>query len=139
MIKSIDIQNFQSHKNTNLILSDGVNVVIGSSDSGKTTIIRTLNWLVNNKPAGEDFRSSWGGDTTVGVILNNNICISRKRAKENLYTISSNKGVMSQEFRSFGQDTPLEIQQLLNFSDINIQYQLDPPFLLSATAGEVSK
>jgi len=139
MIKSIHIENFQSHKNTTLTLSDGVNVVIGSSDSGKTAIIRALNWLVNNKPAGEDFRSSWGGDTTVDIILNKDMCVSRERTKENLYIISSNKGVMAQEFKSFGQDVPQEIKQLLNFSDINIQYQLDSPFLLSATAGEVGR
>jgi len=36
MIESAQIKNFQSHRNTELTFDPGVNVIIGSSDSGKT-------------------------------------------------------------------------------------------------------
>ena len=48
MIKSLHIQNFQSHKKTTLKFHKGINVVIGQSDSGKSAIIRALNWTINN-------------------------------------------------------------------------------------------
>jgi len=69
MIKQLTIKNFQSHKKTKLEFSDGVNIIIGQSDSGKTAIIRALNWVVNNKPSGDSFRSHWGGDTNVEITM----------------------------------------------------------------------
>ena len=53
MIKEINIKNFQSHDNTNLILDSGVNVIVGSSDSGKSAIIRALRWVTSCVPRGE--------------------------------------------------------------------------------------
>jgi len=47
MINSLTIQNFQSHKNTTLEFDNGINIIIGQSDSGKTAIIRALNWVIN--------------------------------------------------------------------------------------------
>ena len=61
MIQSLQINNFQSHKYSVMELHKGVNVIIGPSDSGKTTILRALRWLVWNRPSGDAFRSDWGG------------------------------------------------------------------------------
>ena len=137
-IQKIEICNFQSHKNTVLEFHKNTNVVIGSSDTGKTAILRALNWIVNNRPGGDNFRSSWGGDTTVDIKLEKEI-ISRKKGKENLYVISSNKGKQPLEFRAFGQDVPEPVKQLLNFSELNLQKQFDQPFLLSSSPGEVAR
>lgn len=46
MIKTIIVKNFQSHSNTKLELSDGLNTFIGKSDSGKSAIIRALRALL---------------------------------------------------------------------------------------------
>jgi len=56
MIKYLQIQNFQSHKDSLLEFDPGVNVIVGSSDSGKTAVIRALRWLVWNRPSGDAFR-----------------------------------------------------------------------------------
>ena len=37
-IKKIDLINFQSHKFTSLDFADGLNVIVGPSDNGKTSI-----------------------------------------------------------------------------------------------------
>jgi len=65
MIKTLSIQNYQSHKDSTLEFDPGVNVIVGSTDSGKTAIIRALRWLIWNRPNGDSFRSTWGGDTKV--------------------------------------------------------------------------
>ena len=141
MIKQLTISNFQSHKKTELSFDDGINVIIGQSDSGKSAIIRALNWVANNKPSGEAFRSKWGGDTkaTLSTELHSDYQQTVIRSKEktkNTYSISDPNGITS--FASFGQNVPQEIKELLNFSSLNIASQFYSPFLLAMSGGEVA-
>ena len=46
MIDKIKIENIQSHKNTELNLSNGINVIVGSSNNGKSAILRALYWAI---------------------------------------------------------------------------------------------
>ena len=133
MIKSVTLNNFQSHKKSTLNLSPGVNVIVGKSDSGKTAILRALNWVVMNRPSGDAFRSVWGGDTSVKLELDNGIVSREKYGKENQYTI--NDSVL----KAMGQNVPDTVSSLLNMPHINIQSQMDAPFLLSSSAGEVAQ
>lgn len=132
MINKISIQNFQSHKNTELHFEKGVNVIIGSSDSGKTAIIRALRWLMWNKPGGDSFRSYWGGDTVVSAKIDKTV-ISRGKGTSNLYEVDDTL------FTGFGTNVPDEIQKVFNISEINLQQQLDTPFLLTESPGNVAK
>lgn len=54
-IKSIEIENFQSHKYSKLDFSERLNVIVGPSDNGKSAIIRALKWVLFNEPKGTDF------------------------------------------------------------------------------------
>jgi len=132
MIKTIYLENFQSHKNTKIEFSEGVNVITGTSDSGKTSLLRALIWVTENKPGGEAFRSDWGGETSVTIALTNGITISRVKGTHNKYELND------QEFFAFGTKVPEEIQKALNFNDLNIQEQLEKPFLLDETPGKVA-
>jgi len=131
MIKKLEIQNFQSHKNTELTLAPGVNVIVGATDSGKTAIIRALRWLIWNRPSGEAFRSNWGGDTVVDIEADNHHW-SRLKGKQNHYHYNGGT------FAAFGAGVPEEVSKSLNIDDINLQMQLDSPFLISASAGETA-
>ncbi len=142
MINTLQITNFQSHKDTTLEFVDGVNVIIGSSDSGKTTIIRAIRWLAHNRPSGESFRSHWGGDTVVRTTLpegKNGAVVSRIRTDKNrneyLLVSYENESL----FKAVKSEVPEEIQQLLNLNSINLQAQHDGPFLLDKSSGEVAK
>lgn len=132
MINSIEIHNFQSHKHSRLEFHPGMNVIIGGSDSGKTAILRALRWLVWNRPAGDAFRSNWGGDTVVNITVDGKKITRRKTDKTNEYALDG------MPYVAFGTDVPDDIQKLLNLNDINLQSQLDAPFLLSKSAGEVA-
>jgi len=131
LISKIHIKNFQSHKDTSLELSPGVNVIVGTSDCGKTAVIRALKWLMWNKPSGDDFRSDWGGDTQVTIEVDGHTII-RGKGKENIYQLNNKL------FKAFGTDVPEEIQTILNIDETNIQQQLDSPFLISDSPGEVA-
>jgi len=132
MIKSIQLSNFQSHKESKLELSDKVNIIVGSTDSGKTAILRSLNWLINNRPLGDSYRSNWGGETKVSIKLIDDL-IERGKDKENFYNVNE------EHLTAFDKEVPTEIKSILRFTEINLQKQLDAPFLLSETPGEVQR
>lgn len=132
MIKSLKIRNFQSHKNSTLNFVEGVNIIVGLSDSGKSAIIRAIRWVKDNRPSGSSICSRWGGETSVKVILDD-CYVERKKGSEELYVLND------QQFKAFRTDVPEEIRKALNMNDINTQYQLDAPFLLSQSSGEVAQ
>lgn len=149
MIKNITVANFQSHKLTSLELHPGVNAIVGSSNSGKTAVLRALYWLRFNRPSGVDFVSHWNQDkngnpvksTTVAIQLTDSLGIQRRRAKDfNGYTVHDPRTeAPGKELEAVKTDVPEEIESALNMSDVNIQRQMDAPFLLSASSGEVAR
>lgn len=132
MIQLIKVSNFQSHKNTVLDLHPGVNTIVGSSDVGKTALIRALRWLVWNRPQGDTMRSTWGGDTSVVVKINKDQITRTKNNKENSYLLNSS------EFHAIKADVPAEISNALNLNEISVQRQFDRPFLLDSSPGDVA-
>ena len=137
MIKGIQISNFQSHQETEVEFSPGVNLIIGQSDSGKTAIIRALRWLVWNRPLGDAFRSHWGGDTSV-VLKTGDCVVERFKGKEDHYLLTDSDGG-ELEFKAFGTEPPEEIAQSLGLSELNLQNQHDNAFLISNNPGEVAR
>jgi len=132
MIKSLKLKNFQSHKLTKLNFDKGVNVIIGSSDSGKSSIIRAINWIVNNKPSGDAFKSHWSKKVFAKLSFKD-VVVVRAKGKGNIYKIGDDT------YNSFGQSVPEDVQRVINFNDSNIQYQMDNPFLLSLSPGETAR
>lgn len=137
MIQQIDIQNFQSHKDSTLEFSPGVNVIVGTSDSGKTAVIRALKWAVFNRPSGDEYRSHWSNaksETSVAITVPDHTVLRLKSNPSNLYQLDNT------DFNAFGTDVPKEIKDVLNINEINLQQQLDSPFLLNkeCTPGDVA-
>jgi DNA repair protein SbcC/Rad50 len=133
MIKTLRIKNFQNHVDTSLQLSKGVNVIIGPSDSGKSAVLRSLYWLFWNRPSGDSFRSFSGGDTSVEIEVDKHIVSRIKTKTRNEYSIDGTK------LRAIGSDVPEEISNVLNIDPSNVQRQLDGPFLLGETSGNVAQ
>jgi len=138
MIKSLELHNFQSHKRSSLEFDPGVNVIIGPSDSGKTAVIRALRWLVWNRPLGDAMRSTWGGSTHVRITTEEGIVTRLKNNTEQGYVLKIGDKVKS-HFNAVRTDVPKEISDILNLNEINLQQQLDSPFLLTDSSGEVAK
>jgi len=134
MISKLSIKNFQSHKDSILEFDKGVNIIIGPSDSGKTAIIRALRWLFWNRPQGDSVRSNWGGETVVHIETDTDKIDRWKHNYENAYRLNTQT-----DFKALRSDVPQEIIDALNISEINLQRQLDSPFLLSETPGVVAQ
>lgn len=137
MIQNLQIKNFQSHKNSTLEFSPGVNIITGPTDNGKSAIIRALRWVAWNRPGGDAFRSEWGGNTHVSIETETH-GIARNKGDVNSYVLRELGEEEVLEFKAFGTDVPDEIKNVLNLDEINLQSQLDTPFLLTESAGQVA-
>jgi DNA repair protein SbcC/Rad50 len=140
MLKSISSYNFQSHKSTIIDFCDGLNVITGSSDSGKSSVIRAFRWVYENRPSGDSIKN-WDSkkedEVSVGIQLSEgSVCKERINGKVK-YLLDTEKG--SYEFEAIRSDVPQEIIEFFNLSEYNIQTQHDPYFLLNDSPGEVAK
>jgi len=134
MLKSIVLKNFQSHKKTIIKLVEGVNVIIGKSQAGKTAILRGLDLLRTNRPSGNRFvrHGQQNAFITARTMEGDKVTL-KKTAKERIYKVNNST------FRKFGTAVPEEVTEALRLTDINIQTQLDSPFLVTATGSEITK
>jgi exonuclease SbcC len=134
MITELDIYNFQSWEEGHFVFHPGVNVIVGDSDMEKSAMLRSIRWVVWNRPSGTSVKSWWGGPTSVELVTPEGIVI-RAKDKEDTYTLGI-AGRKDMKFKAFGLSVPPEISELLDLSDVNFQKQIDQPFLLSQTPGE---
>jgi exonuclease SbcC len=144
LFRELRIENFQSWKKQVFTFSPGVNVFIGTSDTGKSAaFLRAIRLLATNRPAGSEFISTWAGKDNMAVelVVDNGQIVFREKGKStNLYGIGYADGSQDdQEFAAFGMGVPEEVQRLLNLDPINIQGQLDGPFLLNMSPGDVAR
>jgi DNA repair ATPase RecN len=138
MIESLYIQNFQSWKEATLEFSSGVNVITGTSDSGKSAIRRAIELVAMNKLAGDSFISHWADNMTIKLKTKEGRVIRKKGKGINKYELIVDKKRIPLKAIQRS-DIPEEVRDVLNLSDINMQYQLDAPFLLSKSSGKVAK
>lgn len=147
-IKKIILENFQSHKYTVLNFTQGLNVVVGKSDSGKSSIIRAIKWVFYNEPIGDFFIRQGENNVKVSIILNDNTKVTRLRTpSKNQYIISQNNEDLILE--GFGTGVPKEVKTVLGVdyikfdnnikSKVNIGEQLEGPFILSEKSSTRAK
>jgi exonuclease SbcC len=142
-IKSIRIANFQSHEQTYIELCGGLNVFVGESRNGKTSILRALRWLYFNEPRGDRFIRAGKKCCEVEVTLVDGTRVLRIRddsRKVNGYILYE-PGKDEQPFSKFNKEVPLEIQRALGVSklwldkdtaiELNFSRQMDAAFMVS--------
>lgn len=135
MIKSISLKNFRSFEDATIEFCPGINIIIGENGNGKTNIVRSLDWVANNRPPGDGMRSNFSDDeTSVTVETNDGIIVERIRSKSsNIYKLNGS------DFHSFKFSPPDEIKAALNLGDDCIRFQFEGPFLLNKSAADVAR
>lgn len=128
MITEIALNNFQCHKSLSISLGK-ITTLVGPSDSGKTTVLRALDWVCFNlgRPVliqrrGADFVSASltvDGHKVVRSTVNNSYHIDR------------------QPFKTIGRNIPAEVTNLLHITEDNIQRQHDYLFWFTAKGAEL--
>lgn len=141
MIQQVVIQNFQAHADTTINLDKGVNVITGASDAGKSSVLRALLWVIKNRPTGNSIHN-WKNNawTQVTIVTDQGIVIKEREKSKTAYSLYKNEEDNKPEvFEALKTDVPSQVQDLLNISDINIQTQHQPYFLLGDSPGEIAK
>ena len=107
-ITKVELENFQSHKNSVIEFDRGLNVILGNSDSGKTAIIRAIKWAIYNEPQGLSYIREGESSASVTVYFNTGAILKRYRTKsKNVYYLKKSNGEEF-NFESFGKDVPKE-------------------------------
>ncbi len=139
MIKSISLNNFESHKKSKLEFCEGVNVISGTSGHGKSSIVKAFDWTFNNKPSGSPFISSFakGKELTISNVETTDGVIRREKNKSNNQYIINNDH--KNPLKALRSDVPDRVQEISKIKPVNIQKQIDQFFLLDKSPGKVAK
>ena len=145
-IKRVIINNFQSHTNTIVDFDDGLNIIIGESNNGKTSIMRAIMWVIDNNPLGSDFITVGQDTCSVSIEFDDGTSITRTRTRQNTgkYIVTNfdeNGTLVTQTYSGFTNAIPVEIANTHQMPKVNITKdiethlnvlsQLDEPFLIN--------
>ena len=150
IIDNVCIENFQSHENTTIQFKDGLNAIIGKSNSGKTSILRAIRWALDNDPHGSDFITTGKEECKVTVNFTDGTQIVRKRTRTDAgeYTVigktvqpDGTVNMWNDTYKGFANNVPVEIANIHQMPKINLtkdicthlnmMSQLDGPFLVT--------
>jgi len=138
-IEKLELKDFQKHKHLVINFTNGVNVIVGETGTGKSCVMRAIDWLFFPfELKGDVVRKENSKKTSVKVWLSNGSIIERLKSDSvNRYIIG--EGEDKQEYNAVGKVLPKEVKEalLVNYIDIdgerlilNISNQIALPFLL---------
>lgn len=139
MIRGIKLVGFQSHIDTSINLTEGLNVITGPSDSGKTAIIRAVRWVALNEPQGGAVVNQSVGYAQVTIITDTGVVTKVRNKGKVRYEINIDGENISYD----KSEIPQEVYRILginktSFGDVEVvlpfAFQLDAPFLISSPA-----
>lgn len=133
-ITKIILENFQAHKYTELDVNVPITLITGSSDSGKSSVIRILRWIFFNRAPKGKFMLDEKVITRGTLIYDTGDTLIRERGP-NLNQYRLNDKV----FKALRTDVPPEIWKFHQVSLDNCQWQHPHYFLLDETPGTVAK
>lgn len=134
MIDSIRIKNFQGHGALTLDFTPGINTLVGDSDAGKSTVLRAIKWVAQNRPAGDENTKHGETDCRVMLTSQGHEVTRIRTPTENGYKLNDRP-----KYLAIGQAVPPDVTQALQLADVNFQAQSDGWFWFSLNAGERSR
>jgi exonuclease SbcC len=138
MLEGVRIIGFQSHEDTEIEFHPGVNAIKGTSNAGKSVIIRAMRWCLQNRPRGTGFVRR--GEDFVSVaaqFTEGGICRERYKTR-NGFRLLDEDGE-EQWLDAVNVDMPSEATAISQMNEINIKGQFDGFYLLQETSGSVAK
>lgn len=140
-IKKLQIKNFQSHKDTTLEFDEGLNIIVGPTNSGKSSILRALKKVIRDSPSGNNFVNVDAKECIISIETEKDI-IERRIVTSSTGETKTNEYTLNEDcFAKFGKEIPLEVIRTLKMPevefdnskiDLNFADQLEGPFLLSS-------
>lgn len=148
-IKTIRLQNFQSHEDSFFELSSNINIIKGSSYSGKSAFIRALDFFFYGGRIDESYVRRGEDIFKIEITLNDDTVIIREKGDKYNRFVIKKEGVKDGVYENFGLNIPDSIKNLFGIKEVyydkdkslklNITNQFDPVFLFSETGSNRSK
>lgn len=145
-IKSVELTNFKSHKKSKVEFNKQLNIIIGNMNSGKSSILLAIQWVLHDNPKGTAFIRTGAKKCEVKLELSNGTYIRKTKTKTASSYFIGGDGLEEKEFKGFGNNLPTEIINthqipLINlYKDkkvcLNFGNQLDGLFLVNNTGSE---
>lgn len=134
MIRRVRVNAFQCWRNQTVELDEGVNIFAGTSDGGKSALLRAVLWCMTNRPLGRSFVTSGCKEKECSVEIEFDDCVAERRlGKDGGYVLDG------EAYKAVGKQIPEDVAAAMNIQPVNIQQQHDPPFLLSESPAEVAR
>lgn len=131
MSMKVEVQDYQIIKKAKAEFIPGLNIIIGPSNNGKTSLIKAIKSLLYTEPGNTPIRNGQP-NYKVGIEYNDHKVILQK-GKDSFYSVDGEK------YSKYGTSTPEEVSEALgikelllngNKEQINFWNQMDYPFLL---------
>jgi len=140
MINKLILHNTEIHEDTILNFCSGVNFITGSSDNGKSTVVKAINWIVKNRPSGTGLVQRGKTDTKATIQIgrkriSREMRVTKKARNVNLNQYQINRTVL----KAVSTKVPEEVSEALLLNDVNLQGQFETFFLLQDSPGPVAQ
>ena len=130
MLTKIELTDFQCHEHLSLDLGK-ITTLVGPSDSGKSAIIRALDWAVYNN--GRTAQLIRRGAKAASVTITVDDHIVTRTTKKNAYIVDGT------ELSSIGRSQPADVPNIFRMGEDNIQRQHEYLFWFSASGSELTR
>ena len=143
MIKKIILKNFESHENSEIEFSDGLNLIIGQSNQGKSSIVRALSLVAANRFDKDSVRT--GADFCTVTVVTEKGSVTAERGEDTNHWIVETPQDGKKEYKNIGTTVPPEALSILGMGERvrgeikelpNIMFQLEKHYMLSEVDGK---
>ena len=142
MIEAVELSYLQSWKYGLFEFVQGVNIITGTSDKGKTGIIRGLRLAAVNEPRRNvnalvsTLKKKKNIPTSVTIQFSDGTVALERVGTQNKYILN---GDDEHPYKALSGNVPDTVAKAVNMSSLNFQLQHEPYFLLNESAGKVAK
>lgn len=143
MIKKIQLKNFESHEDSSVEFTDGLNLLIGQSNQGKSSIIRGLALVVANQFDKEQVRT--GCDFCEITVETDKGYVKAQRGDSVNKWETCKIGEEPKQYKNIGSEVPPETMEILGMGEVmhgdiselpNIMFQHEKHYMLSEVNGK---
>ncbi|AGW13641.1 AAA family ATPase [Megalodesulfovibrio gigas] len=149
MIKKIILHNFMAHGHSEIALAEGVTVLTGPNNTGKSAVVEALRCLSENPALGRAFIRHGKKQATVAVELEDGTLLRWHRKKTTSWYEIERPGQEPESFYKMGQGkAPPQVLELLriqpvdiddkNRVDVHLSDQRTPIFLIDRPPAQVA-
>lgn len=137
---NMTLDNFQSISSAELTFEQGINIIVGQSNSGKSAILRAIRALLLNTNGSARFIKKNTDQATVTIDYNDNSIEWDRKKKESKYKINGelfSKTGNSNAFKILNDNTGFVLDDNSNL--MNMESELELPFPFGYTPSELFK